>query len=274
VDNFVSWYQNSILTKLMHQRRNDHLDILFEDNLLEELSGRIYWKSKSGKNDMFFLDCVGTISEIYEVSVLQCLGMALNLAHSRSKSDWNVCGWGLISVGIHNHRNPLMETAHAGSGHLHPHTHDVLKSLLVASRVFQSRFVKWASTISGNANLFDEQSAMCQWWFQWWKATQDEEINVSTEELEFVQEMWFGMGHGTVFHKDKKNVGLSFAQYLGFDWNNSFSFGIPAWQCIWEHGPGSMIAIQAVKYYHMSLKPTNGFRMMSASFVNFIKPYE
>jgi hypothetical protein len=105
------------------------------------------------------------------------------------------------------------------------------------------------------------------------------------------------LGQGTHTHLDQSDLGLSLVFYLGFHWgvspyykatagdpvfldnqtvfpelqdNNGVGFGIPELKCIWQHGPGSVVAVRAFQYHHGSILPTNpnAFRIMGASFIH------
>ena len=99
--------------------------------------------------------------------------------------------------------------------------------------------------------------------------------------LDLVQNLWIGAGRGTCMHKDMKNIGLLLAFYLGFGYGPSNKtlygggVGLPEKQFIWNHGPGSVMAIHAFNYYHMPHDPDllllMGLKMMGAAYVNGMK---
>ena len=66
---------------------------------------------------------------------------------------------------------------------------------------------------------------------------------LSTKIFHLIEEFWLSIAHGTVLHRDKKDIELSFLFYLGFGWENTPSFGLTELDYIWKHSSGSVAGI-------------------------------
>ena len=243
-----------------------HLDLLVEENLLNVVSGDLYISSQSGHNDTFFCSQVASEEEVYKMSILQSLLLSLNLLLPKCKQ--NARGWNLIALGLHEIQNSLMEWAQ--TQHLTDDMKKILLSLLIAYEIREYRLMKWITGLKKNSNFFAEQIGMCEKFQTAWKETgKDMKVQLP---MKCTQQIWIGGGHGTLLHKDASNFGLSFCQYLGFDWGESgCGVGLPELRILWKNSPESAMAIRAYRYFHMSLPLDLGLKMMGASFVNHKK---
>ena len=68
-------------------------------------------------------------------------------------------------------------------------------------------------------------------------------MTLSTKIFCLIEEFWLSIAHGTVFHHDKKDIGLSFLFYLGFGWENTPSFELTELGYVWKHSFGSVAGI-------------------------------
>jgi len=210
--------------------------------------------------------------EIKEMSILQCLAMSLNLL--TGKKAWDERGWQLLTMGRHKGRNPLGEWAQ--TKHYTPEVRTVLSSLMMAYQILEFRTQKFAILALNNSNLFDEQIALCLRYEKAWEEKHPlQQLRVPLF-LRLVQEVWLTLDRGTVMHRDKGNVGLSFAYYLGFGWDGSLGIGFPGLGFGIKTGPGCVVGIRAASVFHMSGDPSEGkdsvtykgFRIMGAGYVN------
>ena len=243
-----------------------HLDLLVEENLLNIVSEDLYISSQSGHNDTFFCSQVISEEEIYEMSIFQSLLLSLNLLLPKCKQ--NAQGWNLIALGLHEIQNSLMEWTQ--TQHLTDDMKKLLSSLLIAYEIREYRLMKWITGLKKNSKFFAEQIGMCEKFQTAWKET-EKDMRVQLP-MKCTQQIWIGGGCGTLLHKDASNFGLSFCQYLGFNWGESdCGVGLPELQILWKNSPGSAMAIHACRYFHMSLPLDLGLKMMGVSFVNHKK---
>ena len=216
------------------------------------------------------------------MSILQGLIICLHLL---SKDAWNERGWGIIPVGGHKAYVQHFRE-YATILKVSPEICTMISSLLEGYKIFESRFQEWATRISQNQALFDEQKETLGIVREMWEDRPEDQPATRIpilSILDLAQNLWIGAGRGTVMHKDTKNIGLSLAYYLGFDYGPSplgyktggslhhGGVGLPEKKFIWDHGPGSVMAIRAFNYYHMSCPPNDGLKMMGAAYVNGIK---
>ena len=243
-----------------------HLNLLVEENLLNIISADLSILFQSGHNDMFFCSQVASEEEVYKMSILQSLLLSLNLLLPKCKQ--NAWGWNLIALGLHKIQNFLMKWAQ--TQHLTDDIKKILSSLLIAYEIGEHCLVKWITGLKKNSNFFVEQIGMCEKFQTAWKETgKDMRVQLL---MKCTQQIWIGGGHGTLLHKDASNFGLSFCQYLGFNWGESdCGVGLPKLQILWKNSPKSAMAIHACHYFHMSLPLDLGLKMMGVSFVNHKK---
>jgi hypothetical protein len=256
-----------LLDDLSSKKKNTPLDLLHKAGLLDPYQGSLILRSKTKRNDMFFLDKVGTEAEIYELSILQALLLLYNLLTPQK----NERGWWMIACGLtKGNGHPLHERVQTRS--YSPEMRLILDALLFGYKVLECRFVKWVQHYTHCENFFTQQKKMVMQWDQAWENV-GKELRVSIPQ-ELVRECWLSMARGTTRHLDKSNYGHSIAFYIGFNYYNSPQpgFGIPELRFLWEHPSGSVMAIKGWQWIHMSLKfPEPVIKMMNACFVNEIK---
>jgi hypothetical protein len=259
--------EKTLLNNLTSKKENTPLDFLHEANLLDSYEGSILMRSKSTRNDMFFLDKVGSEDEMYELSILQALLMVYNLLTPKR----NERGWWMIATGLSKgNGHKLHERAQTNS--YSPEMKLILDALLFGYKVLESRFCKWVEHVTHCPNYFLSQRKMASKWdLKYDEAYEGKERNVKILQ-ELVQECWLSIARGTVNHLDKSNYGFSIAIYHGIGWSSPREcFGIPELQFLWKHSSGSMMAIRGWQWFHMSLSfPEDILKMMNACFVNEI----
>jgi hypothetical protein len=252
-----------LLNKLTSKKENTPLDFLYEAGLLDPCEGSCYMISKSTTNDMFFLDKVGSMQEMDELSVLQALLMAYNLLTPKR----NERGWWMVAVGLtKGNGHPLHERAQTTS--YSSEMELILDALLFGYKVLEVRFSKWVDRVSGRPNYFQSQRDMVSKWDEGFKG-QERKVKV---QQNLVVECWLSVARGTTVHLDKSNYGHSIAFYSGPGWSSDsplVGFGIPELRFLWKHSSGSVMAIKGWQWFHMSLKfPEDVIKMMNACFVN------
>jgi hypothetical protein len=239
---------------------NTHLDVLHAAQLLDEYQGSLVLKSKSGMRDMFFLEEVANKGEVYQISVLQGLLILLNLLLSKH----NERGFSMVATGIFegggwklrerkqcDYYSDLMKT--------------ILGSLTMGYSVMERRFAKWMAKVSGNPNILTPQKTMASKYEAAW----GNKIKQVPILQQLVMESWLTAGRGTTIHKDIRNYEFSFAYYVGLGWDEDEPcFGIPELKFLWKHRAGSVMAIRASHWLHMSLPFSKEVKMMNACFLN------
>ena len=114
-------------------------------------------------------------------------------------------------------------------------------SLLIVYEIREYCLMKWITGLKKNSNFFVEQIEMWKKFQIAWKET-EKDIKVQLP-MKCTQQIWIGGSCGTLLHKDASNFGLSFCQYLSFDWGESdCGVSFPELQILWKNSLKSAMA--------------------------------